>query len=71
MFSKVLSKMAMPVLAVIVLGFFATSMKSALALPTVYTSNATQECVRATDSRGNPLSCKKAKKGTYHMVWVS
>ncbi|OHA84220.1 MAG: hypothetical protein A2937_01770 [Candidatus Yonathbacteria bacterium RIFCSPLOWO2_01_FULL_47_33b] len=69
--SKVLSNMVMPALTLIVLGFFVTSMKSTFALPTVEKSVKTGDCVRATDSRGKRMSCEKAKKGTYHMMWVS
>lgn len=71
MSSKVLSALVMPVLLVVIAGFFYSSVKSAFALPTVYRSSLTQECVRATDSHGRTLSCEKAKKGQYHMVWVS
>ena len=70
MSSKVLSGLIMPVLVVVAAGFFYSSMKSAFALPTVYRSGVTQECVRATDSHGHKLPCKQAEKGKYHEVWI-
>lgn len=68
---KVLSSLVMPALGVLTAAFFVSSAISAMNLPTVEKSVKTGDCVRATDSRGNRLSCEKAKKGQYHMVWVS
>ena len=70
MASKVLSSLVMPVIGLILLAFFVSSVKSVFALPTVYRSGVTQECVRATDSHGHKLPCKQAEKGQYHEVWI-
>jgi hypothetical protein len=70
MVSKVLSNLVMPVLVVVVIALFYSSVKSAFSLPTVYRSSLTQECVRATDSRGHKLPCKQAEKGKYFEVLI-
>lgn len=70
MFAKVLSASVMPVICIILAVFFWNSVKTVAALPTIYQSSITEECVRATDSHGKKLSCAQAKKGKYHIVWI-
>ena len=67
---KVLSSLVFYALTGSAMIFFTSSAKSAFDLPTVYRSTVTQECVRATDSHGHKISCKQAKKGQYHEVWI-